>query len=485
MTQQFQLKRLIIYPHSAQAYDEVNFNVGNTHNGTLSQRLPPGLITSTLYIVTSNGESPHFTLQPAATGNSPLPQSQVEVIQDDNSIYGIFINQDRHSITLQVDDKYMRIWQPTRMMSQSPLELYPYISVRGLTTTLTIPNSSLHFNYMLSSLRWQNNYLVIISPKKLYLQERAQIINQSADTFSADQILLYGGTAVTPPTGQFLADSQGRELVQAQATDSPPIDISKEDVIKVMEFSGHIPPGQMFMNTGNSSSAQYQKYYRHPLGSQGATVIYRFEVPIRLATGRVDIYSGGTYLGTSRLNETELGQNIDLETGKVNLPLISTIRVVRKHPYYIPDNSPVPSASDPSTVPTGPTSSDDESLPGDKNQVPDPTSTSPSLAGLSSTADVQSTAVDKSSSTRANNQTVDENFEVDEVRAQLDFTNPRSSNIQVLLIYTTQHKVLEIDPLPNSHKGSTIEWIVNFQQRPDPQRVEILMYLLVPKIRQE
>nr|QBK90942.1 MAG: HNH endonuclease [Pithovirus LCPAC201] len=323
----YNLVKLIIHPEWSQAWQNISGDPSRktSQSKSVVQRLPRGLVPSSLIARDTAGNQIRFALTPEKNLDQITDQMAVILTDQDNTqTEGVILAIRKNEVILHGDGKYIRIFQPKSIISVKHVELHPWISLLGIQS----PNYNILLQYILDSLSWEIHYsMTLLRKKEINISVRAAIVNNSYTSFLSKNIILMAGKMAHPPKNSHRFESNLPMASLAVKSDNPPGKSYSEDLIKVMEFEGVLRPGKMYMNTDKVYQTGYLKLYRHHFGRVQTEIIYRFDSPDQMPAGEVLVYNGDQedFIGTSFMTESNKGQLVDLLMGQSSLQVISTI----------------------------------------------------------------------------------------------------------------------------------------------------------------
>lgn len=322
----YNLTKLIIHPEWSQVWQNISSDLirENLNQKSLAQRLPRGLVPSSLIARDTDGNQIRFALIPEKSIDQLSDQIKVILTDQDNAkIEGTVLSIRNNQVTLHSNGKYVRVFKPKSIISVKHTELHPLVSLLGIQSS----DHDLHLQYILNSLRWKIHYTItLLGKKEIIISLRASIINNSHSSFFSKNIILIAGKAAHPPRDSYRLETN-QLISHAVKESNQPENNFSEDLIQIAKFDGILRPGEMYMNTDKAYRTGYLKLYRHYFGQNQTEIIYRFDSPDRMPYGKVLVYDGNqeNFIGSSVMPESNQGQLTDLLIGESSLQVISTI----------------------------------------------------------------------------------------------------------------------------------------------------------------
>ncbi len=323
----FNLTKLIIHPKWAQAWQhisseqELNFKL-------FVQRLPRGLVPSSLMVRDKDGTQIRFALTQEKDIDQLVREMSVILTNQDNAqIEGKVLSIRNDEVTLTSKNKYIKVFKAKSIVSVKDIELNPLVSFLGIRNT----NPDIYLQYILNSLSWKIHYsMTLINEREMEISIRAGIVNNSHSSFSSKNIILMAGKASHPPIDSYQLENKRPAALMSKSSEYNSEKKSySEDLIKVVEFGGVLKPGEMYMNTDKIHQIRYNKLYRHQFSQNRTEIIYRFDSPDQIPSGEVLIYDGSeeNFIGSSSVPESNRGQIVNLVMGESSLKITSTIEI--------------------------------------------------------------------------------------------------------------------------------------------------------------
>ena len=179
----YNLSKLIIHPKWAQAWQNIP-SVGQEPNSkSFVQRLPRGLVPSSLIVRDKDGTQIRFALTPEKDINRLIEEMTVILTDQNNTqIKGKVLSIRNDEVTLNSENKYIKVFKAKSIVSVKDIELSPLVSFLGIQDT----NPDIYLQYILNSLSWKIHYTItLINEREMKISIRAGIVNNSHSTFSS------------------------------------------------------------------------------------------------------------------------------------------------------------------------------------------------------------------------------------------------------------------------------------------------------------